>query len=320
MSECYQHSMTDKPRDASIQLGVLRHVALAMFMSGLATPSLAQESYERMSQRKLLVLNSAAGATIGGVVQKLRGGSFVHGFTRGAVGGAAVYAGKRYSVEHHFGAGLIGREVGAVGSSIIRNAAAGRGMFTRMMLPFGPLHFYLNPDTTSRFTVKVDFLTTAVTTLALLSGEAEIDYRASLSSGAVVIRQTDAYLGVPGEDGCTSAYTIGGVIMASDLSVSRHPSEPILPHERVHILQGDQYFTLVSDPAELWMAKRFPGGKVMKRYVDFNLLLPLMIVPTLMIKEPLDRPWEREAHDVWQATHQEGQMGMPLCGFAIFAQ
>ena len=100
--------------------------------------------------------NTLIGALTGGIFQTLRGGSFADGFTRGALGGAVVYAGKRLSVERFSGAGFLGREIAAVGTSIVRNAGEGAATLRRLVLPVGPLRLYLQPKGSAVVNLKVD--------------------------------------------------------------------------------------------------------------------------------------------------------------------
>src|SRR5512133_49653 len=55
--------------------------------------------------------NALLGGLSAGIMQELRGGSFRSGFTRGALGGTAIYVGKRIDAERFEGAGLLGRQV-----------------------------------------------------------------------------------------------------------------------------------------------------------------------------------------------------------------
>lgn len=67
-----------------------------------------------------------------GLLQVIRKGSFKHGFATGALGGAVVYTGRRLAVEDFWGAGLMGRQISAVGSSLTRNAGDGEPVFSRI--------------------------------------------------------------------------------------------------------------------------------------------------------------------------------------------
>lgn len=261
------------------------------------------------SVRAVFAANVLLGGAVGGVTQKLRGGSFRDGLARGAFGGALAFAGKRVSIAEWDGAGLAGRQLAALGTGVIRNAAAGRPSLERVMLPLWPLHVYLRPDSAARVRVKLDVLTTVFTALSLAASGTTLEVRESLSSGVVVLREHDAYLAVPGEETCVPAYTFAGAVMVSDIMVPRTAGNSTVPHERVHVIQYDQFFTLVSDPAEQWLAPRVPGGRALKRYLDFNLLTPLLIVPAVLIDEAERRPWEQEAVALTRTTYPDASYG-----------
>ena len=82
--------------------------------------------------------NAALGGLTAALIRELRGGSFWEAFLDGALGGAVVY-----------GAGLAGREVAAVGTSIVRNASDGRGTLEQLVLPIGVARLYLQGVNTS---------------------------------------------------------------------------------------------------------------------------------------------------------------------------
>ncbi len=81
--------------------------------------------------------NAVLSGVTAGVVQKLRGGSFRDGFVRGLTGGGVIYLGKRVAAERFSGAGLLGREVASLGTSMVRNASEGYGLLDDVVLPVG---------------------------------------------------------------------------------------------------------------------------------------------------------------------------------------
>src|SRR5690606_17462320 len=60
-------------------------------------------------------VNVVLGGLVAGVLHGARGGDFRDAVVKGVTGGALSFAGKRLAVEPFFGAGLLGREVSAVG-------------------------------------------------------------------------------------------------------------------------------------------------------------------------------------------------------------
>ena len=103
-----------------------------------------------------LGVNVALGGLSAALFQQLRGGSSWDAFLNGALGGAVAYAGRRLAVERFDGASLAGRQVAAVGTSIVRNASNGCGALDQLVLPFGFARLYLRRhDTTSPLPLSV---------------------------------------------------------------------------------------------------------------------------------------------------------------------
>lgn len=242
-------------------------------------------------------VNSLLGGLTAGAVQKLRGGSFQDGFTRGAVGGAVVYTGKRLAVQDFRGAGFWGREVAALGSSIVHNAGAGRPALERVMLPVGPVNFYLSTVPGRHLRMRLDGATIANALHAMTVDELEFDAESSWSSGAIVFRARDVLFrgaDTPEEEEVGSAgRTRAGVIYLSaipGLDYRHH-----LKHERIHVLQNDQFFLTMTSPVEEWTLRRLPGGATVGRFVDLNLSSAVTGALAEVFKRYEHRPWELEA-------------------------
>lgn len=237
--------------------------------------------------------NALFGGLSAGLGQALRGGSFQDGFTRGALGGGVIYAGKRVAVQRFDGAGLLGREVAAIGSSVVRNAADGLPSLSRLMLPFGLVRVYVEPRASSPVHARVDLLTLAWTGYAALTPELEWDAGASLSSGAPVFRVQDRLIVTGGDTTEASGKAVAGVILLSDihrLNVSAN-----FAHERVHVLQHDQIFYVWSDPLEEWAVRQLPGGGALNRYVDLGLTSVFTSALARIFADYDSRPTELEA-------------------------
>src|SRR5688500_18069440 len=99
---------------------------------------------------QLLAINAALGAVTAGFSQSVRGKPVLPAMRTGALGGALAHIGKRVAVERWSGAGLLGREIGAVGHSMIRNASDGRGAADQLILPLGPGRFHIQRGPPSR--------------------------------------------------------------------------------------------------------------------------------------------------------------------------
>ena len=106
-------------------LGRLLGRGLGRLVDGLE-PESAFDACDLGGELLVLGINAALGGATAGIAQELNGGSFLEGLREGAAGGAVVYAGKRLNTLDVDQAGLVGRMLGAVGASVIRNSAAAR--------------------------------------------------------------------------------------------------------------------------------------------------------------------------------------------------
>ncbi|MEX2284429.1 MAG: hypothetical protein WEE89_18210 [Gemmatimonadota bacterium] len=213
--------------------------------------------------------NALTSGLSAGILQRLRGGSFKDGLARGAIGGSVKYAGMRISAKRFDGAGLLGRQVAATGTSMVRNASDARPTFDRLLFPLGPLHLYVQLSDGIAVRPKID-LTAFVTLIsAAVQTELSWDAGASFSAGAPVFRATDRYL-------ISGGRAVDGFMGSGSIFLSHLPSADFLAHvfahERVHVLQSDWLFQVWSDPAESWILNRIPGGSTFYRYFDFNML------------------------------------------------
>ncbi len=250
-----------------------------------------------------IATNSLLGGLTAGALRKARGGSFREGFVRGLGGGALTYVGKRVAAERIGGAGLVGRQVAAVGGSITRNAADGVPVLDRMLLPLGPLHLYVHSAGGTRVTARVDVANVLATAFVAQQDGAKIDWSESLSAGAPVFQRTVYRSEVEWE-----AMQVAGVVVlrrdpatcgigqanVAPCAVRQQVPVPAghVAHERVHVLQYDQAFLLWGAPAEDRLLGRERRG--LGRWLDLGLAVPLWTAANLAVPYRA-RPWESEA-------------------------
>lgn len=239
--------------------------------------------------------NAVLGGLTSGVIRHARGGSFRDAFVTGAAGGALTYGGKRLAAEEFFGAGLMGRQAAAVGSSVTHNAAHGDAALARVVLPVGPVRLYLFDGVRSA-RARLDLASTVMTAVAALHPDNRFDAEAALSAGAPVFRRAATARDV-GWNGLQAAgvilvrYTPGDV--APD-DAETHRIARTEAHERVHVLQYDQTFLLWAAPVERWALSQRGWTRALNRYVDLGLHVPVWAGLNTVIPYE-DRPWEREA-------------------------
>lgn len=189
-------------------------------------------------------------------------GSFADGFAKGALGGTTAYVGKVVSVQRFAGAGLLGREVGAIGTSITRNARIGQGMLDELVLPVGPARLYWNRSE-GRVTFRPDLTALYWVAYGAFDSNLEIDWGRSLSAGTAVFLTAEAGFSD------VNATVRGGNIF---LDRTLREIDRTFAHERVHVVQLDNAFGAWGEPLEDWlfgMAGR--PGRWLLRYTDIGI-------------------------------------------------
>ena len=242
---------------------------------------------ERMSREASYAIDVGAnvliGGLTGGVAQRWNGGSFWRGFSRGAAGGGRVFAGKQVAAARFTGAGVAGRQVAAIGSSVVSNAAAGRPALSRLVVPLGPVRVYAEPAA-GRAHAKVDVAGVAAIAWGATRPGARLDVSSTLSSGAPVFR-------VSREWGHRAAH-MAGVILVDEQG---RQFTKALAHERVHVAQYDFASVAFGEPAESWIASEIPPLRGLYRYLDFGAALVLLSGLNMVVPDEA-KPGENEAH------------------------
>jgi hypothetical protein len=211
-----------------------------------------------------VAINALLGGLTTGIPAALRGEPFARAFAAGAAGGSLIYGGKRVAVERFAGAGLLGREIAAVGGSVVQNVARGERAVSVITIPVGPLRLELGPGRAPR---------------------ARLDLATLIAAGALVFRSESRL------DGMHAA----GVVLVPDPSAHDYDQPGLLAHERVHVLQYDQAHLSWGEPAEGWLLQGTGPGRWMNRHVDLGLTAAARGMLNLAV-EYHARPWEREAH------------------------
>lgn len=240
-----------------------------------------------------LGINALVGGLTAGVWQELSDGSFEDGFAGGALGGSVVYVGKRISAESFAGAGFLGRDVAAVGTSVVRNASDGRPLLDSLALPVGPLRLHLSPRTPADVRVEVDLRDLYWITYGVIEDRLHLEAGESLSAGAPVFQADRTLLG--SNDRPVRGGTVGGgVVVLSPLS--RGDREVTAAHERVHVLHHDFFYHAWFRPLEDHLARMLPADGLVGR-VDYDLAHPVLRVGAYATGwgDAFDAPTEAEA-------------------------
>jgi hypothetical protein len=236
-------------------------------------------------------INALLGGLTAGVRSQVRGDGFGRAFVVGAAGGGVNYGGKLLSVEPAWGAGLTGRQVASVGSSMVRNASEGRGPFEEVLLPLGPARFLVPIREPSATRLRFDVGGLVVFAWYLAESDSRLDLSASLSAGGPVFRTERIR-----SHNWYGNNTAGVILLRDNAPTDRFTPEMVFAHERVHLLQYDFAMHAWSAPAERWLLRPLPGGRWLTDRADLGVvLLPVLMLVNGHVDYD-DRPWEREAH------------------------
>jgi hypothetical protein len=238
--------------------------------------------------------NALLGGLTAGILREIRGGSFTDGFATGALGGAVSYGGRRLAGQSFWGAGLLGREVSAIGSSVVRNAGEAQPALSRLTLRAGPVILDVRRGAGAGVRASVDGYTTMWLLAAIFDDRLRMDWNASLSAGAPVF---DAPNHFPRYDGRQLLGMAPGGLVLLGKDARAVPDTDVFAHERIHVLQYDFAAELWGRPLETWLAGLIPGGATVVRFVQPGVTYPLIhgAVAGIFDTEWHDRPWEIEA-------------------------
>jgi hypothetical protein len=236
-------------------------------------------------------INAAVGGLTAGAWQGLSGKSFWNGFARGAGGGIMVFAGKRIIAERSPAWWWIGRELAALGSSEVANAASGRVSFDRITIPVGPVRFHFEPRRKRLPSPTIDFASTVAAVVVSTRAGSRIGIDESLATGTLVFIVRDKSMAIGGN--------AAGVITLSEIvpdgNFPRLESKrSVISHEMIHSAQYDFILTAWADPIQKSLVRKLHLDGRVTRYVDFNLLLPLQMAANSLVPYK-SRPWEKEA-------------------------
>jgi len=239
--------------------------------------------------------NAAMHGLAAGVWAAVQGRDFSQAFTVGAAGGVLAYGGKAMAGQRWDGAGLLGRQMAALGTSLSRNAADGVGALDRLVFPVGLGRLYVTPHADRPIRFRVDALALGWTVYGIVEEEVTLAWDASLSAGTPVFLTNGKLVHRHG-NAHAAGVTQSGVVFAADIPVLGGAFlDRALAHERAHVLQHDQLFGLFTDPAEDWVLRRTPGLARLEPWVDVNLGTQLLQALGYVFPEWADRPWELEA-------------------------
>ncbi len=236
-------------------------------------------------------INGAIGGLAAGTSQLFAKKSFWRGFARGAGAGLIVYGGKRLIAERSPVAWWVGRQIAAIGSSEVANAAHGRRVFQILTLPVGPVRLHFEPRARLIPSATLDIVSTAYSAVVASQAGSRFAARESLATGTIVFITRQRSQGIGGN--AAGVVTLSEYVPNGNFPLLESERD-VLSHELVHSAQYDFVVTVWADPLQSTIVKKLPWAKPVTRYLDFNLLLPIQVVANALISYH-DRPWEQEA-------------------------
>ena len=247
------------------------------------------------SDAKIFAVNVALGGVTAGVWRVLTRKPLVAGVVRGAAAGAVVYAGKKIIAEETPLAWWGGRQIAAIASSEISNAAENLPILQRVVLPLGPVRIHLDRLASHKVMPRLDALQSIAIVLFAIHPATRFSAKESFATGEIIfINENDRFDG----------YHVAGVISLSEVLTSAFLSackRSILSHELIHAAQYDFTFTAWSDATQGAISRRLPAAASITRFIDVNLTLPMPYVTNKILKYG-DRPWEIEAYSIINQT------------------
>lgn len=237
-----------------------------------------------------VAINGVIGALTGVVWATIRDSRTWRGAEQGLVGGVLMSLGRQTAASVFNGSGFLGREVSAVGVSLITSAGERSTTFT---FPVGPVSLeYGEREYNWRLNVT-DFIWAVGLSI---SPNTRLDLFRSLSSGAPVFRDRRTGFGQIGDIDLTAT------VLTGTIQLSRSAFDPltgkanVVYHENVHILQLDYFEDAIALPAERAVIQHLPFGRRFLKHFDLGVLSPTLENQIQRLIPYESRPWEREAY------------------------
>ena len=238
-----------------------------------------------------LAVNGAIGGFSAAMFALARGKNPWRAALIGFGGGVTMGAGKQLAGRRFEGAGLLGRQLAALGTSAVRSASEDTMV---VILPAGPMIFEIRPSAVDRVRPRVNLVSTATVLYYVIRSDTRIDVGSSLAAGAPVFRfPTET---VSTRDGIIfGRMDFGTILLGAAPSVADEQRRMTLPHESIHVVQYDFLEQALSLPAERAILRKLGVRDGFRRHVDIGAISVLLAGILQMHMDYDDRPWERES-------------------------
>jgi hypothetical protein len=238
-----------------------------------------------------LAINGALGSVSAAMVALAKGKDPWRAALQGFGGGIALGAGKQIAGNRFDGAGLVGRQVAAFGTSLVRSATEDTLV---LLVPVGPMTFEIRPSAVDRVRPRVNVVSAGTMMYYIIRDDTRIDWNATLSAGAPVFRfPTET---VSTRDGIIfGRMDFGTIVLGARPPIMDLQRHLTLPHESIHIAQYDFLDHALALPPERAILRKLGVGEGFLRHVDLGVVSVLLAGVLQMHMDYDDRPWEREA-------------------------
>lgn len=263
-------------------------IVAATLLSGSVAPAAAQVSSGVRVED--VGINAAIGLATATAWSLVRGGGITGGAWRGLVGGATMSIGRQVAASPFGGSGFIGREISAVGVSVIASTGTEH---LRLSFPVGPLELEVVDGRAFDWRVNATYAVAAA--VNSFSKTKRLDSSLSFSSGTFVFRDERATLHTANGEASGSEF-FGSIKIARDAFDGSGGVPNVLYHENVHVLQGDYIAVAVANPIERAILGKTNLGRRVTRHIDLGLVALAFNGIANGIVPYASRPWEREAY------------------------
>lgn len=238
-----------------------------------------------------LAVNGALGGFSAAMYALARGKNPWRAALMGFGGGVTLGAGKQVAGRRFDGAGLVGRQLAALGTSVVRSASEDTMV---VMVPIGPMTLEVRPSAVDRVRPRVNLVGTATLLYYVVRSDTRIDVRATFSAGAPVFRfPTET---VSTRDGIIfGRMDFGTIVLGAPPPIVDLQRRMTLPHESIHVVQYDFLEQALSLPPERAILRKIGIGEGFLRHVDLGAISVMLAGVLQMHMDYEDRPWEREA-------------------------
>lgn len=190
-------------------------------------------------------------------------------FARGAFGGGIYVAGKNLTVEPGAAKAWLGHLVASTGTSMVSNAGRGERMLGEIRIPLASVRIRVTPFDEAKVRFAVNLFETAIIVRHAVRDGLELDWRESVSRGALMFIARDKRVFFGDEE-------VAGFALAPTTVVSSFARDldSVFRHEMVHVHQQWFLQETVGRPLEATIRNRTRFLRLMPRWLEIGVVGP----------------------------------------------